>query len=75
MSPQIAKSFDPITIKKIKKSAQIALVSFLIAVIPMLQQDILAALADKPYVVAGITAFGGWVYNALRQWKAGQPQE
>jgi hypothetical protein len=74
MPKQIARSFDPATVEKIKKSAQIALVGFLIAIIPMLQTDILTALADKPYLVAAITAFGGWVYNVLRQWLAGQEQ-
>lgn len=71
---QIAFKLDPVTVAKIKKSALIALVGLLTAVLPMLQQDILKYLADKPYLVALITSVGSWVYNALKEWSAGQQQ-
>lgn len=71
---QIAKTFDPQTINKIKSSALIGLVGFLVAVIPMVQQDVLAAVQDKPYLVALLTALGSWGYNALKEYLTGHEE-
>lgn len=68
---QLYKQFDPETIAKIKSSATVALVGFLVAVLPMIQEDIMMMFQDKPYVVAALTAFGGWAFNTLKKYYQG----
>ena len=70
---QIAKTFDPVTVEKIKRSALISLSGFVIAVIPMLLPDILKSVKDYPMAVAFVGSFAPWVVNVVREWLAGQP--
>lgn len=71
---QLSNSFDPVTLGKVKRSALISLAGFVIAVVPMLLPDILAAVQDKPYIAALVGAAGPWIVNTIREWMKGQTQ-
>lgn len=72
---QLYKQFDPETVAKIKSSAIIGVVGFLVAVLPMVQEDVLMMAKDKPYLVSLITVLGSVGYNALLKWYQGVKPE
>lgn len=70
---QIAKSLDPVTVGKIKRSAMISAGGFIVAVIPMILPDVLSMLSQYPIAAAAIGAIGPWIVNTIREWLAGEP--
>jgi hypothetical protein len=71
---QVANSFDPTTVKKVQRSALLALSGFAVAVIPMLLPDIMRMAQGHPVIVALVSSGIPWVVNLINQWRAGQPQ-
>lgn len=75
---QIAKQFDPETIRKIWKSAEIASAGFLAGAVPLFileMKDFILSGDPIDYripVAAGITAVGAWLYNTIQQWLKGK---
>lgn len=77
--PQITKQFDPKTVRKLKKSAEIAVAGFMAAAIPILSKemyDYVTSGFENPinwYIPlgAGLAAVLAWVYNSVQEWLAG----
>lgn len=68
---QIKRSFDEVTIEKIKRSALIASGGFIVSVIPMLVPDILKMLEDKPAVAAFVGVTSTFIVNTIREYLKG----
>lgn len=78
---QRAYSFDQVTVEKIKRSALIACVGILVTVGPAALIELSDVIErNDPFdwrklILISLSAFGAWLFNVGRQWRAGQPKE
>ena len=68
---QKAKTFDQVTLEKIKKSALISGAGFLVAVIPLLLPQSLEMLKEYPVMAALVASLGAFTINAIKEWLKG----
>jgi hypothetical protein len=75
---QIAKSLDPVTVEKIKKSAKIALGGALLVALPLFTKELTDfILTNDPIdlrTIAATTigAIGTWCVNSVREFLKGE---
>ncbi len=78
---QIAKQFDPETVKKIAHSTLIALGAFSATFLTVMSIQLQAFLEKgepldwRPAVAAGLTAVFAWLIASIRQWLKGVAPE
>lgn len=60
-------TLDPKVVAKVKRSALISLGGFLVAVIPTILPDVLAAFQQYPIIATAIGALGAWIVNTIRE--------
>lgn len=75
---QIAKQFDPTTVKKIAHSALIALGAFAAAFLTVMGMQLQAYLEKgvpldwRVALAAGLTAVFSWIIASIKQWLKGE---
>ena len=75
---QIAKTFDRVTIGKIKRSAMISLAGWAVVAIPFLVKEINDLILQGDVIdwrtplVMLTSAIGAWGVNTLKEWRAGE---